>query len=86
MHRTIIASTFLRYRSPEVVAAVRRDFVPVVPSDVPLLDPPFIQAGVERFVFVSAAGAQHEHMLMRGYWKGKQKAEAAILERCVPFS
>lgn len=42
--------------------------------------PDFFQAGVENFVFISAAGAQHEHALLRGYWKGKQKAEKAILE------
>lgn len=41
----------------------------------------FFQAGVENFVFISAAGAQHEHALLRGYWKGKQKAEKVILER-----
>ena len=41
----------------------------------------FFQAGVENFVFISAAGAQHEHALLRGYWKGKLKAEKAILER-----
>ncbi|CAM9466405.1 unnamed protein product [Pylaiella littoralis] len=39
------------------------------------------KAGVENFVFISAAGAQHEHALLAGYWKGKQKAEKAILER-----
>ncbi|CAM9162794.1 unnamed protein product [Ascophyllum nodosum] len=39
------------------------------------------KAGVERFAFISAAGCQHDHVLLKGYWKGKQKAEAAILER-----
>ncbi|CAM9731971.1 unnamed protein product [Ectocarpus sp. 8 AP-2014] len=39
------------------------------------------KADVERFVFISAAGAQHDHPVMKGYWKGKQKAEKAILER-----
>lgn len=51
---------------------------PVVPF---LTHRHFFQAGVENFVFISAAGAQHEHALLRGYWKGKQKAEKAILER-----
>eukprot|EP00903_Cladosiphon_okamuranus_P010693 g10106.t1 len=39
------------------------------------------KARIENFAFISAAGAQHEHALLRGYWKGKQKAEKAILER-----
>ena len=46
------------------------------------------KAGVENFVFISAAGAQHEHLVLNGYWKGKRKAEAAILARlvlCVSF-
>ncbi|CAM9319310.1 unnamed protein product [Scytosiphon promiscuus] len=42
------------------------------------------KAGVKNFAFISAAGAQHEHGLLRGYWKGKQKAEKAILERRFP--
>ena len=41
------------------------------------------QAGVDNFVFISAAGSQHVHLLLQGYWKGKQKAEAAILRRLV---
>lgn len=39
------------------------------------------QAGVERFVFISAAGSQHVHPFLAGYWRGKKKAEAAIEER-----
>lgn len=34
-------------------------------------------------VFISAAGAQQVHLLLKGYWKGKQKAEATILQRSV---
>ncbi|CAM9780435.1 unnamed protein product [Sphacelaria rigidula] len=39
------------------------------------------KAGVDNFVFISAAGSQHLHLLLQGYWKGKQKAEAAIMRR-----
>ncbi|CAM9321645.1 unnamed protein product [Phaeothamnion confervicola] len=40
------------------------------------------KTGVERFVFVSAAGAgQTGHKILRGYWQGKQKAEEAVLRR-----
>lgn len=39
-----------------------------------------MQAGVENFVFVSAAGSQQIHILLKGYWKGKQKAEEAVMQ------
>lgn len=42
-----------------------------------------LNSGVERFVYVSTVENNLPDFVLKGYFRGKQRAEAAVLERCV---